>query len=349
MLPGGWAADAGRRGAATPQEIAEVLEKEGNKEESIMFYEQAADLFATENSMSEANKCNLKVGGWVGVGRRSRGSAQRADAAGRGMVPWGAARVHARRSAALGDCPTACAALARPRAAPTDCAVCGGAGALSAGDQDLRGRRAGVRGQQPAQVQVGPGSGHARAGQGRLRMHSRAGRRLGRQAAPHVLHPYRAAPPRSAKGHLLNAGICQLCSADVTTIRNALERYRDVDINFDNSRECNFLAVRLAGHAARGLEGDGCLMTALFAGGVVGRCQPLWRPALVCPPAHVLAPLAAPQSLADALDSGDVEAFTTAVAEFDSLTRLDAWKTTLLVRVKRKISSRDEVEEEDLT
>lgn len=44
------------------QEIAEVMEKEGNKEESIMFYEQAADLFATENSTSEANKCNLKVG-----------------------------------------------------------------------------------------------------------------------------------------------------------------------------------------------------------------------------------------------------------------------------------------------
>ena len=46
---------------AVCQEIGEVLEKEGNKEEAIMFYEQAADLFATENSTSEANKCNLKV------------------------------------------------------------------------------------------------------------------------------------------------------------------------------------------------------------------------------------------------------------------------------------------------
>ncbi len=43
------------------QEIAEVLEKEGNKEESLMFYEQAADLFATDNATSEANKCRLKV------------------------------------------------------------------------------------------------------------------------------------------------------------------------------------------------------------------------------------------------------------------------------------------------
>ena len=55
------------------------------------------------------------------------------------------------------------------------------------------------------------------------------------------------------------------------------------------------------------------------------------------------------QSLADAVDAGDVDAFTTAVAEFDSLTRLDAWKTALLVRVKRKIGTRDELDEEDLT
>jgi alpha-soluble NSF attachment protein len=38
-----------------------VLEKEGAKEEAVMFFEQAADLFATENSTSETNKCNLKV------------------------------------------------------------------------------------------------------------------------------------------------------------------------------------------------------------------------------------------------------------------------------------------------
>lgn len=55
------------------------------------------------------------------------------------------------------------------------------------------------------------------------------------------------------------------------------------------------------------------------------------------------------QALADAVEAGDAEAFTTAVAEFDSLTRLDAWKTALLVRVKRKLASREEVEEEDLT
>ena len=39
----------------------------------------------------------------------------------------------------------------------------------------------------------------------------------------------------------------------------------------------------------------------------------------------------APQELAAALETGDVEAFTAAVADFDSLTRLDSLKTALLV------------------
>ncbi|KAL4424294.1 hypothetical protein ABPG75_001595 [Micractinium tetrahymenae] len=188
--------DMGRLGMAARQlrEIAEVLEKEGNKEECIMFFEQAADLFATENSMSEANKCNLKI---------------------------------AQFAAELERYPQA------------------------------------------------------------IKIYEE----VARACVDNNLLKY------SAKGHLLNAGICQLCSADVATIRGAIDRYRDIDLNFDSSRECNFLST-----------------------------------------------------LADALDEGDVEAFTNAVAEFDSLTRLDAWKTTLLVRVKRKITSREEeVEEEDLT
>ncbi|PSC74185.1 Alpha-soluble NSF attachment 2 [Micractinium conductrix] len=188
--------DMGRLGMAARQlrEIAEVLEKEGDKEESIMFYEQAADLFATENSQSEANKCNLKIAQFAAELERYPQAIGIYESVARGCV-----------------------------------------------DNNLL--------------------------------------------------------KYSAKGHLLNAGICQLCSADVATIRAALDRYRDIDLNFDNSREANFLAA-----------------------------------------------------LADALDEGDIEAFTNAVAEFDSLTRLDAWKTALLVRVKRKLTSRQEdVEEEDLT
>ncbi len=50
-------------------------------------------------------------------------------------------------------------------------------------------------------------------------------------------------PCCSAKGYLLNAGICQLCNADVMTMRTAIERYKDIDINFDGSRECKLLEV----------------------------------------------------------------------------------------------------------
>ena len=58
--------------------------------------------------------------------------------------------------------------------------------------------------------------------------------------------PFCVTPSRSAKGHLLNAAICQLCSADLGSVRGALERYRDLDINFDNSREAGFVTVRFS-------------------------------------------------------------------------------------------------------
>jgi tetratricopeptide (TPR) repeat protein len=43
------------------KEIAEVNEKQNLKEEAITFYDQAADLFETDGSTSEATKCRLKI------------------------------------------------------------------------------------------------------------------------------------------------------------------------------------------------------------------------------------------------------------------------------------------------
>jgi alpha-soluble NSF attachment protein len=43
------------------------------------------------------------------------------------------------------------------------------------------------------------------------------------------------------------------------------------------------------------------------------------------------------KELHGAVEEGDVEAFTNTVATYDSLTKLDAWKTTLLLRVKKAI------------
>ncbi|KAJ4710142.1 Alpha-soluble NSF attachment protein [Melia azedarach] len=97
------------------------------------------------------------------------------------------------------------------------------------------------------------------------------------------------------KGHLLNAGICQLCKGDVVAITNALERYQEMDPTFSGTREYRLLA-----------------------------------------------------DIAAAIDEEDVAKFTDVVKEFDSMTPLDPWKTTLLLRVKEKLKAK-ELEEDDLT
>ncbi len=46
---------------AAPQNLAEEQEKAGAKEDCISFYSQAAELFAAEDSTSEASKCRQKA------------------------------------------------------------------------------------------------------------------------------------------------------------------------------------------------------------------------------------------------------------------------------------------------
>lgn len=43
--------------------------------------------------------------------------------------------------------------------------------------------------------------------------------------------------------------------------------------------------------------------------------------------------------LVDAIESGDMETFTAAVFEFDQVTKLDNWKTSILLKIKRGIDS----------
>ena len=169
----------GRLGMAARQlrEVAEILEKEeSSKAECLLFYEQAADLFAADNSTAEANKCLLKI---------AQFSAEAEN---------------------------------YPRAIDIYTQV-----AKTAADNNL------------------------------LRF--------------------------SAKGHLLHAALCSLVHAGPAPTRDRLERYKDIDVNFDGSRECVLM-----------------------------------------------------ESLVDATEGADPEAFTAAVAEFDALTRLDGFKTAILVR-----------------
>ena len=53
--------------------------------------------------------------------------------------------------------------------------------------------------------------------------------------------------------------------------------------------------------------------------------------------------------LSSAAEEGDQEKFTAVLAEYDSMSRLDPWKTKLLLRAKKKIAKDVEEEEDDLT
>jgi alpha-soluble NSF attachment protein len=183
--------DMGRLNMAARQlkELAEVQEKQGLKEEAIAFYTQAADLFATENSTSDANKCRLKIA-------EMSAEVERYD-----------------RSVELYE-------------------------------------------------------------------------EVARASVENNLLKY------SAKGYLLQAGVCVLCYGSDEMIANKIELYKDIDINFNGSRECNLL-----------------------------------------------------ETLAEALCKADEKMFATAVAEFDSMTRLDAWKTAMLLKVKRRVGARQAGEE----
>ncbi|KAJ3187253.1 vesicular-fusion protein S17 [Irineochytrium annulatum] len=48
------------------------------------------------------------------------------------------------------------------------------------------------------------------------------------------------------------------------------------------------------------------------------------------------------RGLVEAIEGSDVEAFTTLVVEFDKMTKLDSWKTSLLLTVKKSIQEEDE-------
>ncbi|KAL2332816.1 hypothetical protein Fmac_014029 [Flemingia macrophylla] len=125
------------------------------------------------------------------------------------------------------------------------------------------------------------------------------------------------------KGHLLNAGICQLCKGDAIAITNALERYQVQIFSIIHIFRLNILLVaQFFGYVFILQELD-----PTFSGTREYR---------------LLADIAA------AIDEEDVVKFTDVVKEFDSMTPLDSWKTTLLLRVKEKLKAK-ELEEDDLT
>lgn len=92
-----------------------------------------------------------------------------------------------------------------------------------------------------------------------------------------------------AREHLLRAGLCRLCLADIVGAQRAVTKYGEMDPTFSTARE-------------------GKLLEAVVA----------------------------------AVDEGDVEAFTNHVYEYDSLSKLDEWKTAMLLKIKNNIKAEDD-------
>eukprot|EP00730_Choanoeca_flexa_P007804 TRINITY_DN12395_c3_g3_i4.p1 TRINITY_DN12395_c3_g3~~TRINITY_DN12395_c3_g3_i4.p1 ORF type:complete len:129 (+),score=41.84 TRINITY_DN12395_c3_g3_i4:19-405(+) len=47
--------------------------------------------------------------------------------------------------------------------------------------------------------------------------------------------------------------------------------------------------------------------------------------------------------LMDAVEAGDVDKFTAVLGEFDAVQKLDAWTTTICLRIKRTLNSEDDL------
>lgn len=135
-----------------------------------------------------------------------------------------------------------------------------------------------------------------------------------------------------------------LAGSDSVAIQRAVERYDNIDINFADSREGKLFKVGTYQvlYGASPFTGD--LVWLSQALKFDDRAMALWaewqQDSLKC---------VRVQELADSYDSGDLDKFTDAIAEFDSMTRLDQWKTSLLLRAKKRIEAADEQDEEDFT
>lgn len=93
----------------------------------------------------------------------------------------------------------------------------------------------------------------------------------------------------NAKGHLFSAGILRLCQSDIVAMKQQLERYKEMDYSFDNSRECKLL-----------------------------------------------------EALTEDVENTNAEDFTGHVFDYNSISPLDRWKVSMLLRVKKTISGDDD-------
>jgi alpha-soluble NSF attachment protein len=93
----------------------------------------------------------------------------------------------------------------------------------------------------------------------------------------------------SVKDYFLKSGLCHLATGDMVSTTRALEKYRDMDPTFTDTRECKLLV-----------------------------------------------------DLCEAVEAGDQEVFADKLFQYDQMSKLDKWKTTILLRIKNAIEEKGE-------
>ena len=99
----------------------------------------------------------------------------------------------------------------------------------------------------------------------------------------------------SAKDYFFRASLCHLC-VDSINATHAVNKYEEQHPAFGDSREAKLVKVSW-------MERNGKLFILVIL-----------------------------QNLCSEIENQDIEAFTEAVKQFDSISRLDSWYTTLLLR-----------------
>ncbi|KAG2175405.1 hypothetical protein INT43_001052 [Umbelopsis isabellina] len=88
----------------------------------------------------------------------------------------------------------------------------------------------------------------------------------------------------SVKEYFLKAGLCHLCTMDTVRVRQAIEKYCNMDVTFESTREHEFL-----------------------------------------------------QDIVECVENDEVDLFTQKVYAYDEKTKLDNWKTSILLKIKKSM------------
>lgn len=114
----------------------------------------------------------------------------------------------------------------------------------------------------------------------------------------------------SAKEYFFRAALCHL-SVDLLNAQHAMEKYAQQYPAFQDSREYKLVKVSISNGIGSGKCARGRAVTCVLFS------FPL-------------------QTLCEHLEEQNVDGFTEAVKEYDSISRLDQWYTTILLRIKKQ-------------